>query len=151
MSLLRFLPIALILVARPAFAEVHLSSAWIRALPPTQPVTAAYLNVMNHGDLAVTVSGASIEGAGRVEMHTSREVDGLVRMEQMTTLTIAPGETLALEPGGAHLMLFDLEAMPKTGDSRRLCLQLASGAETCTDAQVRKSAEADPHQHHKHH
>ena len=151
MPLLKLLLIALALSPPHALAQVHVSSAWIRALPPTQPVTAAYLELMNHGDTAVTVTGATVEGAGRVEMHTSREVDGLVALEQITKLGIAAGDTATLEPGGAHLMLFDLEAMPKAGESRRLCLQLASGSETCTDAEVRKNAGADPHQHHKHH
>jgi hypothetical protein len=133
-----------------ALAQAHISSAWIRALPPTQPVTAAYLSVMNHGETPITVTGARVEGAGRVEMHTSREVDGLLRMEQVTALTIAPGQTLSLEPGGAHLMLLDLQAMPSPGESRQLCLLMAAGLEVCAAAQVRRTALADEHQHHPH-
>ena len=92
-----------------------LADAWIRALPPTQPVTAAYVAITNSGAMPITVTGADIDGVGRVEIHTTREVDGLVRMEQLTTLIIEPGKTRALAPGGAHFMLFDLAAMPRLG------------------------------------
>ncbi len=143
--------LALVMGSSTVWAEAHLSAAWIRALPPSQPVTAAYVTIMNHGQQALTVTGARVEGAGRVEMHTSREVDGLVTMEQVEALALAPGETLSLEPGGVHLMLFELETMPGPGQSRELCLHLASGGEVCTTAQVRKSAGTSKHDHHQHH
>ena len=73
-----------------------------------------------------------------------------MRMEQLATLKVAPGSSLALAPGGAHLMLLGLSAMPGPGDSVRLCLTLATGPEICTDAPVRKDAADDTHQHHHH-
>ncbi len=132
-------------------SAVTLSDAWVRALPPTQPVTAAYVAITNTGATPVTLIGADIDGVGRVEIHTTREVDGLVRMEQLTTLTIAPGKTSALAPGGAHFMLFDLVAMPRAGDSQRMCLNFQDGGTVCTEAAVRKSADESQHDHHQHH
>ena len=132
-------------------ASVSLEGAWIRALPPTQPVTAAYVSIRNGGSEAIVLSGASIEGVGRVEIHTTREVDGLMRMEQLSTLEIKPGQTRSLAPGGAHFMLFDLDAMPRDGESRELCLLFDGDERLCTQAQVRKSAEQGQHQHHQHH
>ncbi|WP_162846131.1 copper chaperone PCu(A)C [Seongchinamella sediminis] len=133
-----------------AQAEPTVSEAWIRALPPTQPVTAAYAAVTNSGAELVKLVGARIEGVGRVEIHTTREVDGLMRMQQLQELAIAPGQTVALAPGGAHFMLFELEAMPRPGESRSLCLLFEGAGEQCVTATVRKSAEAD-HSHHQHH
>lgn len=130
---------------------VTLSEAWIRALPPTQPVTAAYVTITNQGVAPIALSGARIEGAGRVEIHTTRQVDGLLRMEQLSTLLVEPGQAQSLAPGGAHLMLFDLESMPRAGENRQLCLLFESGDEICTAAAVRKSADADQHEHHQHH
>ena len=130
---------------------VTLSDAWVRALPPTQPVTAAYVTITNEGVAPITLSGARVEGAGRVEIHTTRQVDGLLRMEQLSTLSVEPGQTQSLAPGGAHFMLFDLESMPRAGENRQLCLLFESGNEICTAAAVRKSADADQHEHHQHH
>lgn len=149
-----FFSVVLGFSAAVAIAEepgVTLSEAWIRALPPTQPVTAAYVTITNQGVAPIALSGARAEGAGRVEIHTTRQVDGLLRMEQLSTLTVEPGQTQSLAPGGAHLMLFDLESMPRVGESRQLCLLFESGNEVCTAAAVRKSADADQHEHHQHH
>jgi len=128
---------------------LQLDQAWVRALPPTQPTTAAYVTLRNTGPEPLIVTGATVEGAGKVEIHHTREVDGLMRMEALATLQVEAAATLELAPGGAHLMLFDLEAMPKVGESRRLCLLLADSEPVCTDAQVRKGT-GDNHQHHNH-
>lgn len=129
----------------------ELTGAWVRALPPTQTVTAAYLTVANPGDTVLVVTGATADVAGSVEIHTSREVDGMVRMEQLPSLRIPAGEAVELAPGGAHLMLLDLERMPAPGESVRLCLQLASGGEACTVATATRAAppgDAVDHSHH---
>jgi len=128
---------------------VSLAGAWVRALPPTQTVTAAYVEIRNAGDAPVTINGASVEGAGRVEFHTTREVDGMLRMERLDALSVPAGDSLSLAPGGVHLMLFDLDGMPQPGTARRLCLQLQGGREVCTMAAVRMQPDGTGHaQHH---
>ncbi len=132
-------------------ATVIVSEAWVRALPPGQPNTAAYLVVANTGDVPVTIVGASSPIAGTVEIHTTREVDGYQRMEQLEQVQVGAGQRAEFAPGGAHLMLLGLSAMPVPGDEVRICLQLASDDELCTLAAVRKSAGSDKtHQHHQH-
>lgn len=133
----------------PAYAEVALGDAWVRALPPTQSNTAAYLTVHNSGPDTVRVVGASAEPAGRVEIHHSTEVDGYMRMQPVEALSIAPGESVQLAPGGVHLMLLDLARMPAEGETVELCLVLESGQETCTQAPVRRDgAGGGDHSHH---
>ena len=153
MSLRQFLAAGLVAFTWPSLAmadapDLQLEKAWVRALPPTQPTTAAYMSLRNGGGETITIIGATVTGAGRVEIHHSLEVDGLMRMEQLATLELAAGSALDLAPGGTHLMLFDLEQMPKPGEERRICLQLAEGEPVCADAEVRKSADAGGHHHH---
>lgn len=132
-------------------AAVTISGAWVRALPPGQPNTAAYLAIENQGKTSVAVVGASAEVASSVEFHTTIEVEGYQRMAQLEQLELGPGESLVLAPGGIHLMLLGLDHMPVPGDSVPLCLHLSGGGEVCTSAQVRKTAAAEPaHDHHKH-
>jgi len=130
-------------------SSLEIENAWVRALPPFQRTTAAYLTVVNRGDEAVAVVGASCELAEKVEIHTTREVDGLMRMEQLQGLALAPGERLELAPGGTHLMLLGLAYMPVPGDEVPICLTLASGENACTTAEVRRSDDAPAHQHHQ--
>ncbi len=153
MYLMRFFLAALSLAfsaGAAAEAAISLKGAWVRALPPSQPNTAAYLIIENTGTEEAEVVAAKAAGAERVEFHTTREVDGYVRMEQLTTLKVAAGQTLVLAPGGAHLMLLGLAAMPTSGDTVQLCLAFATGTEVCTDAPVRKGVSEDTHQHHHH-
>ena len=132
-----------------AQAPVALEDAWVRALPPMQPNTAAYLTVQNTSAATIVVNSASASIAGRVEIHTTREVDGMMRMEQLQQVTIGPGQQLAFAPGGMHLMLLDLKRMPVPEEEVELCLQLASGEEACTVATARKAGPAS-HQHDHH-
>ena len=136
-----------------AAAETTVSEAWIRALPPTQPVTAAYATIINTGEQPIQLAGARVEGAGRVEIHTTREVDGMVRMQQLSQLQLPAGDSVELAPGGIHLMLLDLVRMPAPGQEVRLCLELASGEQACTVATASKGGpdgDAVDHSHHHH-
>jgi len=130
---------------------LKIENAWVRALPPFQPNTAAYFSLVNRGDAAVAIVGASSNAAEKVELHTTRKVDGLMRMEQLQALAVAPGERVELAPGGTHLMLFGLAYRPVPGDDIRLCLQLVSGDEVCTVAEVRMSADLHSTPDHQHH
>jgi len=129
-----------------------LADAWVRALPPTQTNTAAYVTVTNPGKAAIVITAASTGLAQQVQIHRTREIEGYMRMEQLQNLPVAPGESVQLAPGGTHLMLLGLARMPMPGETVRFCLELATGEEVCTDAPVRKSAAAkNPREQHQHH
>jgi copper(I)-binding protein len=124
-------------------------------MPPFQPNSAGYLGITNPGEVAVAIVGASSNVADKVEFHTTREVDGLMRMEPLEVLVVAPGERVELAPGGMHLMLLGLAFRLVPGDDVRLCLRLATKEEICTDADVRKTggepgsdSDSEDHQHH---
>jgi copper(I)-binding protein len=130
---------------------LDIENAWVRAMPPFQPNTAAYLTLVNRGDVAVAIVGARADVAEKTELHTTRMVDGLTRMEQLKALAVAPGERVELAPGGTHLMLLGLAYRPVPGDDIRLCLQLVSGGEVCTVAEVRMSDDLPGTTDHSHH
>ncbi|HBO11871.1 MAG TPA: copper chaperone PCu(A)C [Halieaceae bacterium] len=149
-----FRPLPLIVLgaalAAPTVADpLAVEDAWVRALPPTQSVTAGYLVVTNRGDDTVRIVGAAASGAGRAELHESRAEDGAMRMVPVAVLPLAPGESASFEPGGLHLMLKDLERMPAPGETVRLCLITDDGEPSCADAAVRRDAPAAGH-HHEH-
>jgi hypothetical protein len=132
-------------------AVLALENAWVRALPPGQPNTAAYLMLVNLSEEAIVVESVSANVAERVEIHTTRSVDGLMRMEQLQRLEVGPGQRLALAPGGTHLMLLGLDAVPIVGDAVQLCFQLASHSQVCTSADVRKNSDASGSQNGQNH
>ncbi|MFU8764432.1 MAG: copper chaperone PCu(A)C [Haliea sp.] len=138
------LPFALL-----AQAEVVLNDAWVRALPPTQANTAAYVSVRNSGSQPLVITGGSAALAARVELHDTVELDGMLRMRQQDAVTVPAGESLAFAPGGLHLMLLELERMPAVGEMLTLCLDI-NGESVCTEAETRRgpASAGKEHQHH---
>jgi len=133
-----------------AQAEAVLEGAWVRALPPTQANTAAYVTVRNPGSEPLTVTGGSAALAGRVELHDTVEVDGMLRMRQQESVTVPAGGSVAFAPGGLHLMLLELERMPAVGEVLELCLEI-DGEALCTDAETRRAPASSGHDHQHHH
>ncbi|MEP0201420.1 MAG: copper chaperone PCu(A)C [Halioglobus sp.] len=152
MSKVWWMTLALVLAVSARAGELELSDAWVRALPPVQKMTAAYLTVTNTGATEVELISGSSPIASTIEIHTSRMVDGYMRMEQLPGLKLAPGESTTLEPGGTHLMLLSLNRMPTAGDVVKLCLTSAEQEQFCTEATTRKSSnesgDTDDHAHH---
>lgn len=110
------------LVACPALAQeyelegLHIDRPWARPMPPVVPSGAAYLRIENRGDTDRTLLSASSPVAAKVEVHEHVHVDGLMRMQEVEGLAIDAGETVALEPGGYHLMMFGLKQPMVAGE-----------------------------------
>jgi periplasmic copper chaperone A len=99
---------ASLLTAPAVFAcpGLELSQAWIREAPPGARVMAGYFQARNTGDQALTLDGVSGADFGAAEIHRSAVHDGQTRMLRDQSVTLAPGESAAFEPGGLHLMLW---------------------------------------------
>jgi hypothetical protein len=86
----------------------------------------AYLTVHNNSGRAVRVDDFASPQFGKVELHESLLENGVSRMRKVESLTIDPGASVALEPGGKHLML--LQPLAQTsGGPGLFTLQLYSG------------------------
>jgi len=128
---------------------IQMEGLVVRAMPPGQANTAAYLKLHNGSLKAVALVGGSVTFAQRLEIHQTRQVDGYMRMEKLDQVIIAPGQTLSLEPGGAHLMLFGLEQALTPGAEVTLCLDFMAAPTVCGRGEVRKPGmESSGHDHH---
>ena len=99
-----------------AAGAISVADAWARPTIPTRP-GAGYLTLTNTGDAPVVLVGAEAEGAATVEMHTTAEENGVVKMLRLESLVIAPGEEVVFEPGGSHLMFMGLAEPLAEGDT----------------------------------
>lgn len=130
LSLLLFVALTLGACAEPDDRVLHLSGAWVRTPPPGAAVAAGFVALRNPGDEALTIRAVQADLAARAEIHDMDMQDGVMRMRHLADgLTLAPGESLALAPGGKHLMLFDLQRPLQDGDTLHLKLLLADGRE----------------------
>lgn len=105
-----------------ASADISVESAYIREAPPGQKVTAAFLTLANHSNKSCTLSGVATPIAGRAEIHGHFHKNGMMQMRPVAELALPAGETLALQPGGHHIMLFDLVEGISVGEHYPLTL-----------------------------
>ena len=129
---------------------LHWRDAWVRSLPPGTAVTAAYGSLMNHGSDTVTIVNITSTTGTEAQMHDVIADGDQRKMMQLKSVDIAPGESLAFEPGGRHIMLLGITDAPEEGSDLALCALIAKGTEACTRAPVIRQApgETEPPGHH---
>lgn len=84
---------------------------------------AAYFTLTNGGSAPASLAAIYIEGSARAEMH---ETNGN-SMAPLTALEVKPGETVKFEPGGKHVMVFELEDKVAVGATIEATLTFADG------------------------
>jgi copper(I)-binding protein len=94
------------------------SDPWVREPAAGATATAAYAVITNDGDEAITLVGASSPLTDVVEIHeTSMADDGTMSMrEKEGGFVIEAGDSLVMEPGGAHVMMLDVDPADVTGE-----------------------------------
>lgn len=92
-------------IAKQTSGVPRVRAAWVRALLPTSDTTAAYLMIENPGTKPVALTSVTSPNARTIELHVMQTKDGMMTMQHVETIDIAPREFVRFEPGGAHLML----------------------------------------------
>ena len=100
--------------ARKVVADIEISQARLRQPLPGTDKSVGYFELHNNSDGTVVLSSASSPVIGAIEMHETAEVDGLMRMRRLSEVRVEAGERVVFAPGGKHLMLFRLTALPAT-------------------------------------
>lgn len=94
-------------------SQVAVRDAWASATPSGATVAAVYMEVT--ADQRDSLVSATTTGADRIEMHTSSEENGMMRMRPLPTVELKAGETFVFAPGGAHFMLLGLRQPLRAG------------------------------------
>ncbi|WP_375464127.1 DUF1775 domain-containing protein [uncultured Methylobacterium sp.] len=98
--------------------DLAIETPWLRATPMGATVAGGYVRITNTGTAPDTLTGASIPLARRAAVHSMTMEGGVMKMAPVEGgLTIKPGETVTLKPGGFHLMFEDLTAGPRAGET----------------------------------
>jgi len=104
--------------------DLVITQPWSRATPGGAKVAGGFLTTENKGSTADRLIGGSGDVADKVEVHEMTMNNGVMTMRPLDKgLTIEPGKTVRLAPGGYHLMLFDLKRPLKQGDKVPLTLE----------------------------
>lgn len=160
--ILNFSPTGAPYAAAAVLPEVEapaIASAWAR--PGLAGATSAvYFTLLNPSDEPLTLVGAETEAAQAVELHETRivEVPGpgnlatpVMRMDRVPTITVEPGGTVELSPGGLHIMLIGLSQSLAEGDELELRLVFEGRPPFPLTVPVRGGDGDGHHDHHHHH
>lgn len=91
-----------------SLANINVTDATVRLLPPTVPNTAAYFKIQNTSDNDIYLVAASTDIAETAELHAHVMQNGMMSMQQQEQVRIPAGETIIFKPGGLHVMIFGL-------------------------------------------
>lgn len=136
--------LAVLAMLAPACSDepsVDVSGAWARS--PAEDVGAVYFAVDNASDEADALIGASADVEGRVEIHETVMLDGEAEMQPVDSVQIPAAGEMAFEPGGYHVMLFDLQEPLAIGDTISLVLTFENAGDVEIDAEVREFVGSD--------
>jgi len=123
-----------------AVAQVTVSDPWVRGVVPGQMATGAFMRLTAAAD--ATLVDAASPAARIVEIHEMKMEGGVMKMSAIDRLPLPAGKAVDLKPGGYHVMLMDLVAPLKEGDTVPITLTVADKAGKTQKVEVRAAVRA---------
>lgn len=123
-----------------------IEEATVRAPMPGVPNTAAFMTIHNKSQHAVSLLKAEASFAYKVELHTHKYENGLMKMREVSEITVPAQSAQQLQPGGYHIMLFGVTKPLQHGDKVKLKLSFSNDTQLELIANVQ-----DMMVHHHHH
>lgn len=117
--------------------DIKIVDPWVLAAPPNAEMLAAYLEIRNDGGNPRTLTNVASPVFDQISIHRSVMHGNMVHMEHLKELTIPPRASVALKPGGLHLMLMGAKKSLHIGDQVPMTLTFQSGEKIEVSAVVR--------------
>ena len=154
-SIIRTLLLSSLMMSSAWAQNVSVQSAWARATVQGQKATGAFMTLT--AKTATTLVGVSTSVAGVAEVHEMKMDNNVMQMRALPDgLALPAGKTVALQPGGFHVMLMDLKLPLQKDTTIPLTLRFkdAKGVESSVEIKVPVSqvapAAGQKHQHGEH-
>ncbi len=137
-ALFTLLVVLLLTSACAGSPEITIDDPWAR--PGFQgDNSAVYLVINNATDQGDGLIGASSDVANVTEIHLSKmDAEGTMTMERQDLIGIPASETVALEPGGLHVMLMNLVNDLNVGDKFNLTLAFQRAGDIVVEVEVKQ-------------
>ena len=129
--------------------EIEIHEPYARSASPMARSGAAFMVIRNTGEAGDRLIGVDSPAAQKVELHTHREEDGVMRMIHVEEGFVLPdGGEIRMERGGHHVMLMGLTAPFEQGKTIPLALVFETSGEVTLDVPVDlERAPANGHGH----
>ncbi len=141
-NIIRFIAAVAAFSATAAFAHdytvgsIKIDHPWSRATVAGIPNGVVYFVLENNGDSEDRLIAASSPVANLSELHTHLKEGEIVRMRHVDSVDVPAGETVALEPGGLHVILMGLKEPLEQGKSFPLTLEFDKAGTVTVDVVV---------------
>lgn len=111
---------------------------WAR--PSTGKTGAAYFTIANSGPAEDALIGVESAAAAKSELHEMTMDGAIMRMRAVPRLAVAAGKSVAVAPGGLHVMLIGLKAPLRDGEAFPMTLVFEKAGRIAVSVQVQASA-----------
>lgn len=137
-----------------AAKEINIDHPWARPTITTRQPAAVFFTLDNKGGAADRLVDVMVDAsiAGGAEIHTTLDDDGIMRMRRLADgLEVPAGETVAVQPGGNHVMLFNLVNPLEEGFRFPVTLVFQNAGNVQVEVSVETQAEPTPAMDHSAH
>ena len=124
--------------------EVTADGAWVR-LPAVAGNPASIYFTLHGGSQPATLLAVGAPFAVRTEMHESmKRAGGTMSMAPLRQVAIAPRAVVKFEPGGKHVMIYDVAPSLKPGTRAPIRLSFANGRKVEVQAVIVGAGDPEP-------
>jgi copper(I)-binding protein len=133
--------------------DLLIDHPYTRATPAQATTAGGYMVIRNDGAEPDRLIGGSADFVERIEIHEMSMDNGVMKMRALEDgLELPAGESVALEPGGYHVMFIGMKEGFSEGDTHKATLEFEKAGSVDVDFIVEAmGAKAEPHGEHKMH
>jgi periplasmic copper chaperone A len=131
---------------------IETADMWVKSseMSMVGGMTAVFGTITNNSSSDITLTAAQAEVAGLVEIHEMAMVNGEMVMQEIDGgLVIPAGKSVALEPGGNHIMLMELTQAVEAGQEISVTLEFDGGDALTINGIVAKPSEGGDENYHE--
>tara|TARA_X000000368_G_C22768526_1_gene596085 strand:+ start:24 stop:485 length:462 start_codon:yes stop_codon:yes gene_type:complete len=95
---------------------IQVANGYFLLPPPGRSVTAGYFDIKNSTEIELSLFGVDSDKFSSIEIHEHKYVGDIMQMRKVDELKISSQESISMNPGGYHLMIFGIPENLTVGD-----------------------------------
>jgi copper(I)-binding protein len=147
-ALVALLPILGSAQSAPVEPSLKITDAWAKTTVPGGSVSAAYMQISSAKPLKLIKAESPL--TPNVEIHNMSMKEGVMEMRAVEAIDVPAGKSVALKPGGFHIMLIKVNKPINKGDTVPLKLTFETPDKKLfsVDVAAKGQEKAGGHAHH---
>lgn len=123
------------------YPGLEVTNARLVLAPVSGNPAAVYFDVVYNGERGVSISGAEVAGAASTQVHDTMEYNFEMTMGESGPVALPGGSPKTFEPGGLHIMAFELDESVVEGGTVEVTLKISGGKTHVFEAPVQAAGD----------